>query len=152
MSSARCSTVLSMNSISSQASTSPLNLRTTRSASLPPSHMPKDRHHLAQRNERASSEGVLTRPLDSPATLQQARSTLRLGSRSDRVDRLRARQGLALSRTLLPASRSMTSPSRSLSVTVMIRPAADDTTTRDGRPLAQAGASYVSDGPVSYAR
>jgi hypothetical protein len=41
-----------------------------------------------------------------------------------------------------PASRSMTSPP--LSVTVMIRPAADETTTRDGRPLAQAGTSYAS--------
>ena len=38
-----------------------------------------------------------------------------------------------------PASRSMTSPSPS--VTVMIRPAADETTTQEGRPLAQAGTS-----------
>jgi hypothetical protein len=53
-----------------------------------------------------------------------------------------------------PASRSMTSPSPSatLAVTVMIRPAADETTTRDGRPLAQAGTSFVADGPASYAR
>jgi hypothetical protein len=49
---------------------------------------------------------------------------------------------LALSRTLLRV-RSMTSPSPS--VTVMIRPAAYETTTRDGRPLAQAGTSYVAD-------
>ena len=48
------------------------------------------------------------------------------------------------------ALRSMTSPSPS--VTVMIRPAADETTIRDGRPLAQAGTSYVADGPASYAR
>ena len=41
-----------------------------------------------------------------------------------------------------PASRSMTSPAPS--VTVMIRPAADETTTRDGRPLAQAGTSHVA--------
>ena len=47
----------------------------------------------------------------------------------------------------------MTSPSPS--VTVMIRPAgsaADETTTRDGRPLGQAGMSYVADGPASYVR
>jgi hypothetical protein len=43
--------------------------------------------------------------------------------------------------TLLGASRSMTSPSPS--VTVMIRPAADETTTRDGRPLAQARSRHV---------
>ena len=42
-----------------------------------------------------------------------------------------ARQGLALSRTHHPASRSMTSPSPSM--TVMIRPAADENTARDGR-------------------
>ena len=45
-----------------------------------------------------------------------------------------------------PASRSMTSPSPP--VTVMIRPADDETTTRDWRPvrspLAQAGTSYVA--------
>ena len=29
--------------------------------------MPKERRHLAQRSERASLEGVLTRPFDSPA-------------------------------------------------------------------------------------
>ena len=34
----------------------------------------------------------------------------------------------------------------------MIRPAADENTTRDGRPLGQAGTSYVADGPVSYMR
>jgi hypothetical protein len=37
----------------------------------------------------------------------------------------------------------------------MVRSAADETTTRDGRPLAQsyaqAGTSYVADGPASYA-
>jgi hypothetical protein len=44
----------------------------------------------------------------------------------------------------------MISPSPS--VTVMIRPAADETTTRDGRPLAQAGTSYVANGPASYMR
>ena len=47
-----------------------------------------------------------------------------------------------------PASRSMTS--RQPSVAVMTRPAADENTTRDGRPLAQAGTSYVADGPASY--
>ena len=46
-----------------------------------------------------------------------------------------------------PTSRSMTSPAPL--VTVMIRPAADETTTRGGRPLAQA---YVANGPASYAR
>jgi hypothetical protein len=50
-----------------------------------------------------------------------------------------------------PASRSMSTPP-SPSVTMMIRPAADETTTRDGRPLAQAGMSYVADGPASYVR
>ena len=49
-----------------------------------------------------------------------------------------------------PASRSMTSPAPS--VTVMIRPAADETITRDGRPLGQAVTSYVADGPASQAR
>ena len=38
----------------------------------------------------------------------------------------------------------MTSPAPS--VTVMIRPAADETITRDGRPLGQAVTSYVADG------
>ena len=52
------------------------------------------------------------------------------------------RQGLALSRTLLRDSMASPPPS----VTVMIRPAADETTTRDGRPLAQAGTPYVADG------
>jgi hypothetical protein len=42
------------------------------------------------------------------------------------------------------ASRSLTSPSPS--VIVMIRPAADETITRDGRPLGQAGTSYVANG------
>ena len=42
-----------------------------------------------------------------------------------------------------PPSRSMISPAPS--VTVMIRPAADETTTRDGRPLGQAVTSYVAD-------
>ena len=49
-----------------------------------------------------------------------------------------------------PASRSMTSPPPS--VTVLIRPAADVTTTRDGRLLAQAATAYAADGPASYAR
>ena len=49
-----------------------------------------------------------------------------------------------------PASRSMTSPAPS--VALMIRPAADETTTRDGRPLGQAGTSYVANGPALYAR
>ena len=49
-----------------------------------------------------------------------------------------------------PASRSTTSPSPS--ETVMIRPAADETITRDGRPLGQAVTSYVADGPASQAR
>ena len=61
-----------------------------------------------------------------------------------------ARQGLALSRTLLRPLRSMTSPSPS--VAVMIRPAADEITTRDGHPLVQAGISYVANGPASYMR
>ena len=59
-----------------------------------------------------------------------------------------ARQGQALS-VAHPASRSVTSPPPS--VTVMIRPAADETTTRDGRPFAQAGTAYVANGPASYA-
>jgi hypothetical protein len=44
-----------------------------------------------------------------------------------------------------PASRSMSSRSApSPSVTVMIRPAADEITTRDGRPLAQVGTRHTS--------
>ena len=49
-----------------------------------------------------------------------------------------------------PASCSMTSPASS--VTVMIRPAADETITRGGRPLGQAVTSYVADGPASCKR
>ena len=101
--------------------------------------------------------------LDLPCTLNWLRHCRSRSAQSDQISTIDRPADVAVAQNDLPpscatgpgpaahpTSRSMTFPSPS--VTLMIRLAADDNTTRDGRPLAKAGTSYVTKGQASYER